>query len=87
MAIHRLKTWPEFFAAVVSEAKPFELRKDDREPRFEVGDELILEEWNPANETYTGNTARRVISYVARELPPMFGLREGYAILGFELPA
>ena len=82
MSEHRLKTWPEFFAAVRSGVKTFELRRDDR--GFEIGDQLFLEEFNPANNKYTGNIETRDVSYVARNLPEEFGLKTGYGILGFE---
>jgi Domain of unknown function (DUF3850) len=45
---HDLKTWPRFFEAVASGAKPFEWRKDDRD--YRVGDILNLREWAPAHE-------------------------------------
>lgn len=76
---HELKTWPAYYAAVRDGRKPFELRKDDREPRFEEGDTLILREWDPATEAYTGARLVRGVSYVLRGFP---GVEEGYAILG-----
>src|SRR3954470_11426726 len=40
---HELKCWPEFYKALVSGEKTFELRKNDR--GFRVGDVLWLREW------------------------------------------
>lgn len=63
--IIRRKIWPEFFAAVDSGEKPFEVRNDDRlDESFEVGDTLKLEEWDPSTKQYTGKILRREISYV-----------------------
>jgi hypothetical protein len=58
---HELKTWPEYFGAVLDGSKTFEARFDDRE--FEVGDVLYLREWNPETEAYTGRETRRTVSY------------------------
>jgi len=43
--IHELKIWPEFYHAVLSGEKTFELRKNDRD--FHVGDVLHLKEFIP----------------------------------------
>jgi len=63
--------------------KNFELRKNDRD--YHVGEVLILEEWNPRSETYTGNVAFREITYVMKGSECVrFGLTGGYCILGLE---
>ena len=38
--IHELKTYSEYFKAVISGEKPFEIRKNDR--NFKVGDYIAL---------------------------------------------
>jgi Domain of unknown function (DUF3850) len=42
---HELKTWPEFFARLVSGEKTFDVRKDDR--GYQAGDVLVLREYDP----------------------------------------
>lgn len=64
MTTHRLKTWPEPFAAVVSGEKTHEVRKDDR--GFKVGDTLVLCEWIPESATYTSSTVTRTVTHIAR---------------------
>lgn len=78
MKTHRLKTWPQFYEAVANGSKPFELRKFDRP--YEVGDRLVLEEWNPATAKYTGRHASRDVTYMV--VGPCFGLPEGHCIMG-----
>lgn len=78
--VHKLKTWPMFFQAVLEGSKPFELRKNDR--HFNVGDILILEEYDPDAEGYTGRKCERKISYVL-DANPFIDLH-GHVILGLE---
>ena len=78
---HTLKTWPEYFAEVEADRKPFELRRDDR--NWVVGDDVVLAEWDPALGLYTGRTATRKITYILRGCDcKVGGLEVGYCILG-----
>ena len=43
--IHELKVWPAYYERLVDGTKTFEVRKDDR--GYQVGDVLVLREWNP----------------------------------------
>jgi hypothetical protein len=61
---HDLKTWPRYFGAVMSGAKTFEARKDDRD--FEVGDRLMLREWDAETAHYTGAALERYVTYILR---------------------
>lgn len=60
----KLKTWPEYFKQVLLGTKTFELRKDDRD--YEVCDVLILEEYDPSTELYTGSTIECIVTYIIR---------------------
>lgn len=77
MAQHELKTWPEFFSALVDMRKQFEVRRDDRE--FHVGDTLLLREYNPVTETYTGKELARHVTYILRD--PALGVRPGFVVM------
>lgn len=84
MKEHDLKTWPQFFEAIQSGSKTFELRNDDR--HFDVGDVLLLRGWRPADMEYTGREVRKTVSHLLRHDPvagcaATFGLRDGYVIL------
>lgn len=81
---HRLKTWPPFFKDVLLGNKNFELRKNDRD--FQEGDILILEEWDPVLEDYTGLRIRKRVSCVVRggEISPKWGLQPGFCIMSLK---
>lgn len=80
---HELKTWPEYFAAVASGRKTFEVRKADRD--FREGDTLILREYlpsfaGPANGYLTGATIEATVTYVLQG--GQCGIEAGYVVLG-----
>ena len=75
---HELKIKPEYFFAIKSGHKKFELRKNDR--NFKVGDQLILCEWDEGN--YSGNKICCQIDYILKNHN---GLDKDYAILGISL--
>lgn len=59
---HALKTWPYYFVPVLHGIKTFEIRKNDRD--FKEGDQLLLREWDPRSEDYTGRECVRWITYI-----------------------
>lgn len=74
----RKKILPKYFVEVVERNKNFELRKDDDD--IQVGDKLILSEWN--GNCYTGKSVTRTVKYILRNVPE-YGLQEGYCIIGW----
>lgn len=77
---HELKTWTEYFDKVVDGTKTFELRKDDR--NFEVGDKLILKDYDRFRESFTGRKEFREITYKLDG--GNFGLEKGFCVLGLK---
>jgi len=59
---HELKTWNEYFEAIFTGVKTFEIRKNDRD--FKNGDTLILNEWDPKTEKYTGRQVSKTVTYL-----------------------
>jgi len=83
--IHRLKTWPEFFQAILTGTKRFELRRDDR--NVQIGDVLELEEFDARTQEYTQRFTAVMVTYVLRgEEAAQFGLQPGFAIYSLILP-
>ena len=76
--IHYLKTWPEYFQAILDGHKTFDVRKED-DKGFEIGDILYLKEYLPESEAYTGRHLRRYVSYVLRG--PAFGIEENTVVM------
>lgn len=81
LGIHALKTWPEYFEAVYDGRKTFEIRRNDRD--FKVGDTLILREWDPKIEGYTGRRLERVVTYVT-DAANLGALTEGLVCMGIK---
>lgn len=77
MTTHELKIMPGWFEDVKSGAKNFEIRRNDRD--FNVGDELLLKEWNRGK--YTGREIRKAIKYIYFG-NGTYGLSDEFCILG-----
>ena len=75
---HDVKILPEFYDDSESGIKGFTIRRDDRIPKYAVGDILNKREFNGE---YTGRSHEKRINYIYRG---PIGLKKGYAILGFE---
>lgn len=76
----RKKILPRDFADVKARKKNFEIKKD--EDHIQVGDILVLREWDRVYRIYTGNELRRKVKYVLRNVP-QYGLQDGYCIIGW----
>ncbi|MBE9910012.1 DUF3850 domain-containing protein [Enterococcus mundtii] len=80
--IHELKILPEYFEAVTSGRKQFEIRKNDR--GYKVGDVLNLKEVDYFHESittdrfyYTGDSYKAEITYITD-----YAQKDGYVVLG-----
>jgi hypothetical protein len=81
MKTHEIKIWPQWFDAVRIGIKTFEIRKDDR--NYNVGDNLVLEEFRPGVGEYTGRKLTKKISYISRgDDAEASGIKPGYCVLG-----
>jgi hypothetical protein len=76
---HHLKTWPQFFGPLARGEKTFEMRKED-DRTFDVDDVLVLEEFDPTSQEFSGAECERTVTYVMRG--PAFGLAAGWVIMG-----
>lgn len=84
MKIHELKSWPEFFSALLDGTKTFDVRLDDR--HYQVGDLLHIREFDDRAGKYTGREIRRKVTYLlhgvgAGGIPPLAGIYPRFVVL------
>ncbi len=91
MKNHILKTWPEYFQAVIEGRKTFELLKAkgtwEEWGKYQVGDRIMFREFDPipVKDNYTGRFVVVRITYVfTPEGGVEFGLDKNWVILGIE---
>lgn len=83
------KAWPDFFGKVASGDKNFDLRIADWD--INVGDTLVLREWDPQTKDYTGRQVEREVTYLIKTkeaeklgMWPREDIEEyGFQVIGF----
>jgi hypothetical protein len=78
---HQLKIYPQYFIELVLGLKKVEVRLNDR--NYQERDLLILNEWCPIMQKYTGNIQVRKIDYIIKDVA---GLATDYVILQISRP-
>lgn len=63
---HTVKTHICFFDHWIHRNKSFEIRRDDRKPPYQVGDQIHQREYDPATGLYTGRIGTGRIVYILR---------------------
>jgi hypothetical protein len=85
--VHFVKSWPQFFIPIQEGTRHHELRLNDRD--YQVGDYMMLMEWSPTLEEYTGrNQYVKITSITSREVPCAAsgkGLDDDHCILSIEV--
>jgi ASC-1-like (ASCH) protein len=76
MRLHELKILPEYFHAVRDGIKTFEIRENDR--KFQLGDDVLLHEYDPDNGGYTGYNIKVIITYISDYMQS-----PGYVVFAF----
>lgn len=74
---HYLKTWPQHFKEVKHGKKRLEVRKNDR--NFKTNDFLMLQEYIPEEDNYTGLSVFVKVEYILHG--PAFGLKKGFVAM------
>jgi ASC-1-like (ASCH) protein len=82
--IVKKKILPEYFEAVKSGNKKYELRLND----FEIkdGDNLVLQEWDPETSNYTGRSLEKKVGFVGRfKIDELFWTKEEILEKGIQI--
>ena len=87
MSIIKKKTWPDYFekvkSGVKSGVKNFDLRIADFD--IKEGDTLILEEWSPEINDYTGRKIAKEVTFVLKTKDAEFWKQEDIDKYGFQV--
>lgn len=86
----RKRTWPEYFEKILSGDKISDIRLADFD--VDVGDKLVLEEWSPVTEEYTGRKIEKVVEQcfhvMLNNFWTMSAIKElGIWLIQFECPS
>lgn len=81
------KVQTPYFEAILKGDKNFEVRLNDFECK--EGDVLVLREWDPEKNDYTGRTLEKKVTYIVKTRDLPFWSKEeieekGYQIIGFK---
>lgn len=76
---HQLKSWPEYFQAVRSGEKRFEVRVNDR--GILSGDVVLLVEWDPELKRYSGHS---ILADVGWMIQGEAGLPDSVCVFGLD---
>lgn len=84
---HIKKVHPPYFQYILDGKKTYELRLADW--KCEEGDTLVLQEWDPKTEDYTGREITKTVSYVGTTKDQKWWSKEevdkyGFQIISFE---
>lgn len=74
--VHNLKINSEYFLPVKEDLKSFEIRKNDRD--FHVGDLVILNEFSPEKNIYSGEKITVKIKYITN-----YNQKKDFVVFGF----
>jgi ribosomal protein S17 len=87
MATVEKKIWPEYFQQIIDGSKKYEFRLADFD--CTEGDILMLKEWDPTTETYSGRSIEKEITHVIKTKDKQPWSQEeidkyGFQIISFE---
>lgn len=82
---HKKKIWPEYFEKIADGIKTFELRLADW--KCKEGDILLLQEWDPKTQKYSGREIEKKVAYVAKTKDMKFWSKGEVEKFGYQIIA
>lgn len=83
MKIINKKIWPEYFEQVLKGEKTYELRLADW--KIMSGDTLVLQEWDPKTQKYTGREISKKVGFVGKTKDFNFWTKEDIDKYGYQI--
>lgn len=77
------KIWPPYFQKILDRDKKYELRLADWE--CNIGDILVLKEWDPKTKQYTGRAIEKEVTSVLKTKDTKFWPEEDIQKFGFQI--
>lgn len=74
---HELKLREGFYGSVLAGLKTFEVRFNDR--NYQVGDVLVLKEWDWVQERFTGREIEKEVTYITN-----YEQKDGYIVMSIK---
>ena len=81
MATHKLKVWSDYMDDLLNGKKTFELRFNDR--NFQVGDILILEEYDKEKKEYLGKSLKVEVTYLL-DNKVFDAIKDGFVVMSIK---
>jgi hypothetical protein len=86
--VHVVKSWSMFFADILSGDRTSDIRLNDR--RYQAGDQMLLKEYDPVKQEYTGREQLVTITYMQQNKSnpcaiSRDALKDGYVVLSIKL--
>ena len=81
MATHKLKVWSEYMDDLLNGKKSFEVRLNDR--NFQVGDILILEEYDKEKKEYLSRNLSVEVTYLLNN-KVFDAIKEGFVVMAIK---
>lgn len=87
---YAVKSWPWLFEQMLAGTKKHDMR-DLRDRPYEIGDRMLLQEFDPRSGEYTGREAVANITYITSNMTPCAmssaALDRNFAILSVQIEA